>query len=36
MRTSSVCRCLTLVWQASRYRPLMYIAHEPQMEARQQ
>ena len=33
---TSACRWRRLVWQASRYLPLMYIAHEPQMEARQQ
>ena len=33
---TSACTWRRLVWQASRYLPLMYIAHEPQMDARQQ
>ncbi len=33
---TSACTWRRLVWQARRYLPLTYIAHEPQIEARQQ
>ena len=34
--TRSTPRWVTLVWQARRYLPLMYIAQEPQIDDRQQ